>query len=71
MISYNLSISCVDGAIEGIISEDKKRVLMFLLQRDHEGSSLNLIIGKDDSIESKTIYDSDEVIKFLHSEETI
>jgi hypothetical protein len=41
MYEANLNIVCVDGSIEGIISSDPKRLMGFLKERDHEGSSLS------------------------------
>jgi len=44
MTSYNLSIACVDGyTIYGVISSDKKLLMNFLDEHDHEGSSLTLV----------------------------
>ena len=42
-MSYNLSIWCVDGdTIYGLISNDKKKLLDYLIKYNHEGSSINL-----------------------------
>jgi hypothetical protein len=62
----NLSINCVDGATEGIISHDPARLLGFLKDRDHEGSSISMIVRPDP--EQFIEYYNEEVVRFLEDE---
>ena len=63
----NLSISCVDGAIEGIISSDPTRLHNFLMERDHEGSSIGLSVRFTPEAPIVNIDDPEEVYKVIKS----
>jgi len=63
-IVYNLSICFVDGVtIYNIISSDKKLLMNFLDEHDHEGSSIYLTRKSDDII--TTIDNPEQVYKEL------
>ena len=61
----NLGISCVDGAVEGIISHDAARLLSYLKERDHEGSSVGMSIRYDPDSPVVHIDNPEEVYKIL------
>lgn len=44
---YNLSIACVDGSVYGFICDDKVRLLNFLREYDHEGSTVSMVKRTD------------------------
>lgn len=65
---YQLSIICVDGAMESIQSPDRARVLQFMLARDHEGSSLTLCVRDTPESPVREITDPEAVYRELGGE---
>ena len=65
-MTYNLSIYTADGTAYGCISSDLEQLRKFLLQYDHEGSSIDLIAhavpGEMDFV---TIGDPEDIYKEL------
>jgi len=61
---YNLSIYTVDGSIYGLISSDMVQLHKFLLDYDHEGSSVSLVERDYVAGKLKEI-DPDDIYRFL------
>lgn len=68
MYEANLSIYCVDGATEGIISSDPKRLMKFLTDRDHEGSYVTMTVrDHPDDDPFREVNDPGEVYRELEN----
>ena len=65
MGQVNLSICCADGSIYGFICDDYTRLMNFLLQYDHEGSSISLVVRLDDGSFYPTSLHNEDVYKEL------
>ena len=61
----NVSILCVDGAVEGIISNCPRRLMEFLAARDHEGSSISMVVRDTPDSGFREVNDPDQVYKEL------
>ena len=65
MYEANLSIFCVDGAVEGIISSYPDRLLRFLKDRDHEGSSVSMVVRDTPDSPFREVNDPEQVYREL------
>lgn len=66
MYEAELSICCVDGSVEIIQSSDPKRLFDYLRERDHEGSSVSMVI-RDTPEQTRHIEDPEQVYRELEA----
>lgn len=59
-ITLKVGISCVDGAEETLETDEVERVVSFLQQRDHEGSSICLVVEVNNELAYKLLRALDE-----------
>lgn len=62
-----LCIMCVDGALEVCESREPERLLKFLKQRDHEGSSVYMTVRDTPDSVFRNVDDPEQVYKELES----
>ena len=69
MLPYaaQVSIYCVDGMLEGIEGSDPRRLLAFLKERDHEGSSVSMVIRDTADSGFRNVDDPEKVYKELEA----
>lgn len=67
MLPYaaQVSINCVDGMLEGIEGSDPHRLLTFLHERDHEGSSVTMVVRDTPDSGYRHVDDPERVYKEL------